>query len=371
MTKQTFNGKIEWKRGHDEIMYTRPSVWFCLGSRGSGKSSFLESTGEGYLKEGNCVLDLFGSRDGEALAWLRSEHAKNKQVLLLKGDNVDVSCSFPVKNAQALTVSDFEKYDIIISASPLYSSIDQEFFDAAKIEDVLYKRMHYKKMVFLCCREASNFYYSRLKVSDNQLYAKANMVYLIRESRHMGISLGMDSIRSYAIDIDIRSLSDYLILKAQGVQGLSRELKWLYRYIDPGLLRNMASKRFAIVTKTGAIGFGVFPEVPWHKQEGEDILENLGMKVEYGEFLAEGILKGTYTTVGDKEHAEIIRLYIEENLGMVKIGNKLKRANRTISLHLDSHNHSVSKSGFCAACKRAQSPFFSQEAYRCAPLQQM
>lgn len=346
-------------------------MWFCLGSRGTGKSSFLESTGEGYLKEGNCVLDLFGSRDGEALAWLRSEHAKNKQILLLKGDNVDVSCSFPVKNAQALTVSDFEKYDIIISASPLYSSIDQEFFDAAKIEDVLYKRMHYKKMVFLCCREASNFYYSRLKVSDNQLYAKANMVYLIRESRHMGISLGMDSIRSYAIDIDIRSLSDFLILKAQGVQGLSRELKWLYRYIDSGLLRSMASKRFAIVTKTGAIGFGVFPEVPWHKQEGEDILENLSMKVEYGEFLAEGILKGTYTTVGDKEHAEIIRLYIEENLGMVKIGKKLNRANRTISLHLDSHNHSVSKSGFCAACKRAQSPFFSQEAYRSAPLQQM
>jgi len=356
--------KVRWKRGCDEITFERPNVWFCIGSRGSGKSSALEHIGEGYLRKGNGVLDLFGSRDGEALAWLRSPWAKNKDILLLKGDNVDVKCSFPIKNAESLTVADFEKYDIIISASPLYLNIDQEFYDAAKIEDVLYKRMHYKKIVYLCCREASNFYYSRLKVSDNQLYAKAQMVYLIRESRHMGVSLGIDSIRSYAIDIDIRSLSDYLILKAQGVQGLSKELRWLYRYIDSRLLRCLPPKRFVIVTKNGAIGYGVFPEVMWHKQEREDILENLGMKVDYGEVLEVGISKGTYKTVGDKEHTEIIELYMSENLSMVKIGEKLNRSARTAKMHIDSHNAAVKRAGFCAPCKRVDSSYFNRDAHK-------
>jgi hypothetical protein len=364
--------RVRWKRGCDEITFTRPNVWFSLGTRGSGKSSFLESIGEGYLNEGNGVLDLFGSRDGEALAWLRSKWAKDRQILLLKGENVDVKCSFPVKNSESLTLADFEKYDIIISASPLYLNIDQEFYDAAKIEDVLYKRMHYKKIVYMCCREASNFYYSRLKVSDNQLYAKAQMVYLIRESRHMGVSLGLDSIRSYAIDIDIRSLSDYLILKAQGVQGLSKELKWLYQYVDSKMLRSLPPKRFVVVTKNGAIGYGVFPEIPWHKQEREDILNNLGMTVEHGEMLEMGIEKGSYKTVGDKEHAEIIRVYVEENIGMVKVAEKLGRASRTASIHIDGHNSSVARTGFCPACKRVKSSYFDKEAHKghCDPLLQ-
>jgi len=43
----------------------------------------------------------------------------------------------------------------------------------------------------------------------------------------MGFALGLDSIRYYAIDIDIRNLADYLILKSQGVQGLAADLQWL------------------------------------------------------------------------------------------------------------------------------------------------
>lgn len=47
---------------------------------------------------------------------------------------------------------------------------------------------------------------------------------LIREARHVGIALGLDSSQYYAIDIDIRNLSDYLVLKSQGVQGLAHDL---------------------------------------------------------------------------------------------------------------------------------------------------
>jgi hypothetical protein len=45
--------------------------------------------------------------------------------------------------------------------------------------------------------------------------------------------------RFYSIDIDIRSLSDYLILKAQGLQGLTKDLSWLYAYIEPHTLRKL------------------------------------------------------------------------------------------------------------------------------------
>jgi hypothetical protein len=90
----------------------------------------------------------------------------------------------------------------------------------------------------------------------------------------------------------------------------------------------------------------------------------VGIKVEYGEQLVESILKGTYKNVGDKEHAEIIRLYCEDNPSMVQIGNKLNRSSRTPQVHIDSHNAAVERSGFCAACKRANGDYVNKEAGR-------
>jgi hypothetical protein len=284
--------RLKWIRGNDNVNFSKPNVYFCLGIRGSGKSSLLEHIGEAYLNEGNSIFDLFGSRDGEALAWLRSPHAKDKKILLLKGENVDVKSSFPVKVADKVTLQDFENNDIVISTSPFYLNADQEFTYAASLTDLLYKRMYHKRLIYLIAREAANFYYSRLKVSDNQIYAKSQMVYLIREARHMGLALGLDSIRYYAIDIDIRSLADYLLLKSQGVQGLTRDLKWLYSYIHAGLIRNMSPERFILVSHSGAVGYGVFDFPPWHKMERENILNSVGVKVEYGEVLEQGMNKG-------------------------------------------------------------------------------
>ena len=119
-----------------------------------------------------------------------------------------------------------------------------------------------------------------------------------------------------------------------------------------------------IVTKNGAIGYGTFREIPWHKREKEDILANVGIKVEYGEQLQEPILKGTYKTVGDKEHVQIMDMYSAENLSMIDICTKLDRSSRTIKVHIDSHNRAVQRSGFCAACKRAQSAYANQEVGR-------
>jgi len=356
--------KVKWVRGNESISFRKPSVWFSLGVRGSGKSSFLEHVGVNYLEKGAVIFDLFGSRDGEALAWLRSPYAKDKRILLLKGDNVDVQASFDVKNVEALRVRDVEDYDIIISPSPFYINADQEFLNAAKVTDLLYKRIHWRRLVYCIMREASNFYYSRLKICDSQVIAKSQMVYLIRESRHCGLSLALDSVRFYSIDVDIRSLSDYLILKAQGLQGLTRDLKWLYAYVEPHLVRQLKPQQFILLTRRGGIGYGAFPFHSWHKREREDILREVGVKVEYGEALEEPILKGTFKTVGDREHAEIIRLYVEEALSMGAIAEKLKRSPRTSQKHIQAHNQAVTRSGFCAACKRTGSQYFNVIAER-------
>lgn len=329
-----------------------------------GKSSLLEHIAEEYLNEGNSVFDLFGSRDGEALAWLRSPYAKDKKILLLRGENVDVQSSFPVKLADQATLQDFDNNDIVISSSPFFLGIDQEFNYAARLTDLLYKRMSYKRLVYLVCREAANFYYSRLKVSDNQIYAESQMVYLIREARHMGIALGLDSTRFFSIDIDIRHLTDYLLLKSQGVQGLSKDLKWLYSYIGPALIRNMKPNRFVVVARNGAIGLGVFPEVSWHKREREDILREVNIKVEYGEVLKEGEFKGRWKTLSDKEHAQLIELYVTENLGMQTVAKRMSRSSKTISDHLHSHDRAVQRCGFCASCKRVNSKLFSTETFK-------
>jgi len=356
--------KVEWKRGNDTITYNRPNTWFVLGVRGSGKSSLLEHSAEQYLEHGHGVFDLFGSRDGENLAWLRSQWIKDKKVLLIRGENVDVQSSFPVKSAEAVMLQDFENNDIVISSSPLYLNMDQEFVCAARLTDLLWKRLYHKKLIYVVCREAANFYYSRLKVSDSQLYAKAAMTYLVREARHMGLALGLDSIRFYAIDIDIRSLSDYMIFKSQGVQGLSKDLKWLYKYVHPSLVRHMRPEQFIIVTGKGSIGYGVFPEIPWHKKERENILSNVGIQVEYGEMLKGSMDKGRFRTVSDLEHIEIVRLYIEENLGFVKIGEKIGRSSATTQKHVEIHNDAVERAGFCMACKRAKSQYYDKLAER-------
>jgi len=89
-----------------------------------------------------------------------------------------------------------------------------------------------------------------------------------------------------------------------------------------------------------------------------------GIKVECCEPLFEGEYKGTFKTVGDKEHAEMIRLYIEEGLRINKIAEILGRSSRTPLTQIQRHNKAVERSGFCAACKRVGCQHESQMAQK-------
>jgi len=349
--------KIAWLYGNESISWNRPYVWLTLGVRGAGKSSFLEHLAEQHLQSGNCVLDLFACRAGENLAWLRSKWAEEKRVLLLSDENaiVEAPDSVSVKPYSKLSLSDFTEYDIVINSSPLYRSLDAEYMSCNFIIDKLWHRLHWKRAIFTVCREASSLMYSRLKVVDNQQAAKAFLIYWLRESRHVGCSLGLDSVRMTSLDLDVRSLADFTVFKSQGSGGLPRELWFVYRYVEPCFLQNMKPGQFVILTRRGHIGVGVFSYPAWHKSEGEDILAKLRLKVAFEEKPEAGAYRGKYVTLSDQEHAELVEMYVVQGLGMDDVAAKMQRSTKTVFDHLGKHTRDVQRLGYCPRCRRAGS----------------
>lgn len=125
----------------------------------------------------------------------------------------------------------------------------------------------------------------------------------------MGIAMALDTLKFTSIDLDVRVTIDYLFFKSLGLAGLPSDLEWLYGFYAPTVIRNMPLENFVLLTKNSHTGFGCFPEVPWHKQEREHILKRLDIKVEHGEEIKGAKDMGTFLTVSDKEHIEIIDGY--------------------------------------------------------------
>lgn len=273
--------KVLWIKGKAKIDYAYPNVFFSLGARGGGKSSLLELFAAEYLDRGAKIVDLFGSRDGEGLAWLRSPYAKTKKIALFRGDLVEVTSQHENIAASKFRLTDLDRMDVLVSASPLYESMDAEFAGVNSIIDQLWKRHRWTVPVFIIVREAANLIYSRLKIRQNQTAAKAELLYMIRESRHCGLGLGMDSIKFTSIDIDLRVLTDYMFFKSLGLHSLPDEMEWVYRYIRPAALRNLKASEFVVLDRRGRLGLGIFDMPPWHKLEHEDIMKLTGVDVRY------------------------------------------------------------------------------------------
>ena len=95
----------------------------------------------------------------------------------------------------------------------------------------------------------------------------------------------------------------------------------------------------------------------------ENILRAVGIQLEYGEPVEAGEYRGTFKAVGEQEHAEIIRLYVE-GYGMAKIANELDRSSRTIHRHILEHDQAVARSRFFPACRRVHSEYEGRRAER-------
>lgn len=108
----------------------------------------------------------------------------------------------------------------------------------------------------------------------------------------------------------------------------------------------------------------MFPEIRWHKQEKEDILTQVGIKCEYGDPLQYGENMGTFRTLGDHEHAELITLYCTNFGGINKIAEKLEISSGTVHNHVKAHNRDVNSTGKCERCSRVDSEYATLRAER-------
>jgi len=335
--------RLRWIRGHGSIEFNRPHTFLNLGQRGSGKSALLESCALHYEK----IIDLYGSRDAESLAWCRSDFANS--LLFVVGDSVKVACSWPVVKASELTLKDIQSHRVILSSSPFYGSLDEEFRSLNRvIYDVLYHRTTWDRAWFLMVREASNFIYSRIKITKNQQIAKADFIYLLREARHMGYAVGVDTIRWTSIDKEIRDVSDYLFIKRVGIQGLPRDLRFVYRYVDPASMMNPLPPSFVLVCNRGPIAIGRFEKPAFHKEEGENLLHKFGIDVEYGE----PVDYGTGTALSDFDHARLIEIYVDHAYKVRETARFSKRSPHTVTRHIEDHSLAVFRDGSCARCRR-------------------
>jgi len=313
------------------------------------------------------------SRDGEGLAWCRCPEVDgvgrangDKKLALVHSPNVTLDSCFDEIPINRLNHTHLRKYDVLVTASPLHKDLNDEYGNVNIVTDLLYERgvKGWKKLVVGIVREASNLYYSRLRVSNNQTQAKAYMIYLIREARHMGLALELDTLKYTSIDIDIRVLVDNTIFKGQGYLGLPDDLKFIYRYFNPDWIRNMSPSDFVILTKEGNLGVGWFPEVEWHKQEKENILHETGIKVIEHEGMVESQPQGAGDSVSDQEHVAIIEATAPAKIrnkrgvsidkaSMREMARKTGRAFQTISDHQLYHDTDVAKFGYCPRCRRA------------------
>jgi hypothetical protein len=335
-----------------------PLAYAGVGIKGSGKSALVELIGSKYSK----VIDLYGSRDDEGLAWLRADGFKDK-VLLLKGNSVTVDCNCAdVKNATDLTLSDMYEYKAIISPAHLYSSIEEEWHSMPRIVSQLWNRTSWSEPWALLIREASSLIFSRVSLGESQQEAKNYLIHMMREMRHSGIAIVADTIRWMSVDIDFRAIADYTFIKAQGILGLPPDLRFIYRYFKPSGIMRCPVDKFIIVSVHGPIGYGASTCPPWHKKESENLLQLFDIRRQYGAVPFEGNLA---KHVGDAEHVRIIRGRMEGiedakgelQKGMEAIGKILKRSSKTILIHINSHNNMIHAVGECERCARVSSPY--------------
>jgi hypothetical protein len=328
----------------------KATAYEIVGQRNTGKSALAETIADHYP----VIIDIFGSRDNEGLCWIRS-HRKDS-VLFLKGASAEIDCNCAhIENAKDVSIRDLSKYKATIACSQFFGSIQEEWYSLAKLMDRLWTRGSWTEPWCVLIREAANILYSRIALGDNQYQAKNYMIYVLREMRHQGYALALDTLRTYSVDADVRNLAEYYFIKKLGIEGLTGELRFVYSYYRPKALMQLRPENFVIVSSSGPIGFGWFDEPYWHKKEHEDLLKDFDIRIKYGEL--PHIAESGATKVGDYEHLRIIKVRVDSGEGMEKIAEKLNRSSKTIHKHITLHNSMVQLTGECDMCKRANGEY--------------
>lgn len=367
---------IDWQRkgpkfGFDETDFTKPRNVMIIGGQDTGKGALGESIGEGHLEYGNCFVDLWGATDSEGLGWLKSKYAlKNPEKVLLVHDP-NVSLIFDKKNYEAKSIRDLgrnelEEYRMILTTPRFYDLLNWEarYSEIALfIQRLWVHRQGYHHLINVLCREASEILYSRLSMYETQIDVKSRTIYMLQECRHSGVCWTIDTLRPLNIDAAVREgVIAYTIFKALDYRGLPDDLAFMYRFYKPEAFTWMRPEQFIVLTRTGGVGDGLNHLPDFHKIETQNLEEELGIHVEFKKEAArEGKVMGGWKTVGDKEHADIVRMHIQ-GMSFARIAQVLSlrsgeapRSTAAIKSQFDAHIDSVRSNGKCEMCGRAGS----------------
>jgi hypothetical protein len=165
------------------------------------------------------------------------------------------------------------------------------------------------------------------------------------------------------LDVEVRSLADFLFLKAHGLEGLADELRWVYAYYDLFVdIMRQPEWAFIIATKKGGLGHGNF-QLPYiHKGTHEDFLTLFNIEIKYGDKINYADKGNNHTS--DFEHVDIMKVRIAKGIGTAAIakggtfdidGKTMtlqKRSGRTVYQQILKHNQDIDTSGSCHICKR-------------------
>ena len=326
--------------------FKRPSVFSICGIKDSGKSMLNEA----FALRHPMIIDLMSSKDNESLCWIR-DNSPIDDALLIVGDNVDLECSWEYKQISEVTLNDILDHEVTVTCNSFYHNDAEKFLGIQKITNILYNRLGWKigNLIFIIIRESNSFLYSRTKQGIKMKDAKADFIFFTRELRHFGCSVGIDLLRWTGTDRDLRDNSEFTIFKQIGSKTLPQDKKYLYGYFHPFVFSQMKPWNFVLERMDGSLGWGRCPELPFHKEEGVNLLTELGIEITMGE----PIIESTMNKIGDREHEQIVRAYIEmDPKSMGKLAKAKHLSKSTVSHHVSRHNKEIETDKKCSICHR-------------------
>lgn len=308
--------------------FKRPYLSIITAHIGQGKSNLMECLATNFPPE-TVIIDLLGARDDEGIAWCRSPYDK---VLLLHDNFTDVRSSWNTAKAEDLTLPEINKYEVLIAAYSGFADDKTHALGITSLIDLLYKKAFWNEPWVVLIRESKRFMYSRMGLGEGEHRAKAELSRFFTEQRHSGNAVIADSIREYDIDKSFRMHAYHHYIKALGSSDLPDELHYLYHYVSPAYLSQLPIDRFIYVGGDRAISEWGVLQVPWHKEEHEDIKTIVGIKIDRGEAVQDVVESriGRRKKVTYDMHLKILELH-RQKCSLGEIAVKMTTANMPIS----------------------------------------
>ena len=373
---------IIWRHKPTFVNYPKAHVTVCVGDKDTGKGMTLDGMADKHMSFNHIVFMAQGAHDNEDLAILRDPLVQlmKKRVLILTGDSTEVHqyrepemhFTFDQKPISRLTMGDMYNYDLILNVFKFYVSTE-EYYD--KMRPVL-KRLYekgefYDRMLYLKIGEAAEILNQNV-----QTYAETNMVRTIltnvfKQSRHIGISLGVATQRWEDVQKGARLMGDYYLIKALGMTELiGARFDKLWSYFTADWLESMESNELCFMSDRGSVGRGtVYPanglglmkdKISWHKEENESIMKFLGLEaIERKEHLEPQLdIELSDDPENDQKHKKIIEFYMVKNPDgswrsmsqvetLTNIGHSIVQREITLV-----HDTKVEIAGVCDICAR-------------------